>query len=181
MIELLIVIAVIGVLAVAVLSAINPIEQINKGRDTQGRSDAAELINAVDRYYASIGWYPWQTQPEEDNSQAWEEVSAVTDGTMTMLEKLVDTNEIKESYKNRVEAMAGTARELYAFLADLSGATMYSCFKPQSKAFQTEGQTACNGTPADDSPLTLEAGTTCPNDDTCRIGNQPTDCYICLP
>src|SRR5690606_2962307 len=59
MIELLVVIAVIGVLAVAVLSSINPIEQINKGRDTRTRSDAAQLINAIDRYFAVHELYPW--------------------------------------------------------------------------------------------------------------------------
>lgn len=63
MIELLVVIAVIGVLAVAVLSSINPIEQINKGRDTRSRSDAAQLISAVDRYFAIHEKYPWN----EDN------------------------------------------------------------------------------------------------------------------
>lgn len=59
MIELLVVIAVIGVLSVAVLSSINPIEQINKGRDTRSRSDAAQLISAVDRYFAIHEAYPW--------------------------------------------------------------------------------------------------------------------------
>ncbi|NIT03538.1 prepilin-type N-terminal cleavage/methylation domain-containing protein, partial [Candidatus Saccharibacteria bacterium] len=49
MIELLIVIAVIGILAIAVLAAINPIEQINRGRDTGSRSDAEQLIGAIDR------------------------------------------------------------------------------------------------------------------------------------
>src|SRR5688572_21601084 len=59
MIELLVVIAVIGVLSVAVLSSINPIEQINKGRDTRSRSDAAQLINAIDRYFSIHEVYPW--------------------------------------------------------------------------------------------------------------------------
>jgi prepilin-type N-terminal cleavage/methylation domain-containing protein len=59
MIELLVVISVIGVLAVAVLSSINPIEQINKGRDTRTRSDAAQTINAVDRFFATQEKYPW--------------------------------------------------------------------------------------------------------------------------
>src|SRR3989344_2411586 len=59
MIELLVVIAVIGVLAVAVLSSINPVEQINKGRDTRVRSNAAQMLNAVDRYYAIQEIYPW--------------------------------------------------------------------------------------------------------------------------
>lgn len=59
MIELLVVISVIGVLAVAVLSSINPIEQINKGRDTRTRSDSAQLINGVDRFFATQETYPW--------------------------------------------------------------------------------------------------------------------------
>lgn len=59
MIELLVVIAVLGVLAAAVLSAINPIEQINKGRDTGHRSDAEQLLSAVDRYFALHELYPW--------------------------------------------------------------------------------------------------------------------------
>ena len=65
MIELLVVIAVIGVLAVAVLSSINPIEQINKGRDTRSRSDAAQLISAVDRYFAIHEKYPWNEEDVE--------------------------------------------------------------------------------------------------------------------
>lgn len=59
MIELLVVIAVIGVLAVAVLSSINPIEQVNKGRDTRTRSDAAQLLNAIDRFFAIHEKFPW--------------------------------------------------------------------------------------------------------------------------
>ena len=58
MIELLVVIAVLGILAAAVLSAINPIEQINKGRDTGHRSDAEQLLSAVDRYFALHELYP---------------------------------------------------------------------------------------------------------------------------
>ncbi|KUK79563.1 MAG: hypothetical protein XD95_0296 [Microgenomates bacterium 39_7] len=60
MIELLIVITILGILAVAVLSAINPIEQINRGRDTGSQSDAEQLLSAIDRYNAFQGYYPWQ-------------------------------------------------------------------------------------------------------------------------
>ncbi|MBD3250196.1 MAG: prepilin-type N-terminal cleavage/methylation domain-containing protein [Candidatus Pacebacteria bacterium] len=60
MIELLIVISILGILAVAVLSAINPIEQINRGRDTGSQSDAEQLLSAIDRYNAFQGYYPWQ-------------------------------------------------------------------------------------------------------------------------
>ena len=46
-------------LQLAVLSAINPVEQINKGRDTGLRSDAAEMVNAIERYFAVHEFWPW--------------------------------------------------------------------------------------------------------------------------
>lgn len=64
LVELLIVIALIAILSVAVLSTINPIEQSNKARDARVQNDAAELLGALERYYASTsssgdGTYPW--------------------------------------------------------------------------------------------------------------------------
>ena len=64
LVELLIVIALIAILSVAVLSTINPIEQSNKARDARVQNDAAELMGALERYYASTsssgdGTYPW--------------------------------------------------------------------------------------------------------------------------
>ena len=59
LIELLVVITLIGVLAVAVLSALNPIEQINKARDAGKRADSSQLLTAIDRYFASNEKFPW--------------------------------------------------------------------------------------------------------------------------
>ena len=59
LIELLIVIALIGILAVALLSAINPLEQLRKGRDSARKADASELLNAIERFNASYQCYPW--------------------------------------------------------------------------------------------------------------------------
>jgi len=59
LVELLIVIALIAILSVAVLSTINPIEQSNKARDSRVQNDAAEVLNAMERYYASNQKYPW--------------------------------------------------------------------------------------------------------------------------
>ena len=58
--ELLIVIALIAILSVAVLATINPIEQSNKARDSRVQNDAAEVMNAMERYYASVQKYPWE-------------------------------------------------------------------------------------------------------------------------
>lgn len=59
LIELLVVISLIGVLAVAVLSALNPIEQLNKGRDAGRRADAAQILKSIDQYFASTEEFPW--------------------------------------------------------------------------------------------------------------------------
>jgi prepilin-type N-terminal cleavage/methylation domain-containing protein len=59
LVELLIVIALIAILSVAVLATINPIEQANKARDAGVQNDAAEVLNALERYYASQNAYPW--------------------------------------------------------------------------------------------------------------------------
>ena len=70
MIELLIVIAILGILAVAVLSAINPLEQIRRGRDTGSRSDAEQLLNAVERYYSSRGYFRFNICNSQNQTQA---------------------------------------------------------------------------------------------------------------
>ena len=59
LIELLIVISILGILAVAVLSAINPVEQLKKSRDARRKSDVAELLNAHERYFTTFGCYVW--------------------------------------------------------------------------------------------------------------------------
>jgi len=59
LVELLIVISLIAILSVAVLATINPIEQANKARDASTQNDAAEVLNAYERYYANKQSYPW--------------------------------------------------------------------------------------------------------------------------
>lgn len=152
MIELLVVIAVIGVLAVAVLSSINPIEQINKGRDTRTRSDAAQLINAVDRFFAIHEVYPWNLDSEDGTSYTASdpEYTALFEHAPTdswgWVERLVTTAEVKEGFTNRLE----NDDTYYIQKAAGSNETMYVCFEPTSQAFKLEAETNCtNGTTPD--------------------------------
>lgn len=199
MIELLVVIAVIGVLAVAVLSSINPIEQINKGRDTRTRSDAAQLINAVDRYYAIHEEYPWNVDNDGANTSgdgytagaAYDEPNnafdfigdgsiLITDHSMTATETdwdwvdvLVLTAEVKEGYTNRLK----DDNNLFLGKSDGYNETMYVCFMPTSKAFQQEAADNCD----DGTTLLQIAGT-----DVCDLDGSGTyeltdDNLICLP
>jgi len=176
LIELLIVIAVLGILAVAVLSAINPIEQIDRSRDTGSRSDAEQLLGATDRYYATAGYYPWKTSPLlpiPTDDTVWGAVEGVvwTDGTTAVLTKLSTggTSELKTSFTNRI---TGTGyNPLYKYHGAVAGDSTYVCFLPKSNAFQTEAGTRCGSALPSDFPA-----------EACVAGCAAAKtCYSCLP
>ena len=175
MIELLIVIAVLGVLAVAVLSAINPIEQINRGKDTGSRSDAEQLLSAIDRYYTTQGVYPWQADSAASDILGWTPAVDVQDATpVTMMSKLASTTgaaEIKQSFVTRISN--ANYNSLYMYFRGNNGDSTYVCFKPDSGAFALEAATRCNGVGGAGLPTDLQpvAATVC------ATGEE----YICLP
>lgn len=155
MIELLIVIAVLGILAVAVLAAINPIEQINRGKDTGSRSDAEQLISAIDRFYASKGFYPWVTSASSttealtwtlvDSSGAWQDDAATPVDVLTKLAGGVGgTGELKSSFVDRI--VATQYNFLYVYNQGTPGDSTYVCFPGKSQSFQKEAEERCLGT-----------------------------------
>jgi len=194
MIELLIVIAVLGVLAIAVLATINPIEQINRGRDTGSRSDSEQLLSAIDRYNAtaSRGLWPWQTESDAPASLNWVEVVLAGDFDdelgCDVMDKLAQgtldadcdpdksADEIKSAFVNRLNAP--NYNNLYINYDDSeSGNSVYICFAPQSKAFTKEAQERCDDAANLPPDWPAEA---C--DGTCEdieSGNSPV--CICLP
>ncbi|MCX6726094.1 MAG: type II secretion system protein [Candidatus Shapirobacteria bacterium] len=179
MIELLIVIAVLGILAVAVLATINPIEQINRGRDTGSRSDAEQLLSAIDRYNATQGIWPWQAIKSDDDAVVWQLVSALNDAdNCPLLDKLAQgggactsgADEVKAAFTARLRGT--TYNSLWMEYGGEAGNSVYICFQPQSGSFRTEAQRRCNeGVPVD-----FPTGADCA---TCI--STPTACYICLP
>lgn len=204
MIELLIVIAILGILAVAVLSAINPIEQINRGRDTGSRSDAEQLISAMDRFNAFQAYYPWVSDPADDHTlddgaggpllvdDAWVVTGTyATNGDCSVLDRLAEgdtaatdactgTQELKTSFTQRI---TGTAyNDLYVYNRGQQGDSTYVCFVPQSGAFLQEAETRCGddagaGLPSD---LVDIAGSVC-GGHSGGATPDPDNVMICLP
>lgn len=202
MIELLIVIAILGILATAVLSAINPVEQINRGRDTGTRSDAEQLLSAMDRFNAFRGYYPWTTSPNDDFdvvddtatpsiplliNMSWmadgENVvvpgspdcpvlTKLSDGNTTVADPCAAADELKTSFMQRI--VGPTYNYLYAYNQGEPGNSMYICFKPKSGAFKTEALDRCTNGYPNDVPAAMVA-ILC---DTVGSGADP---YICLP
>lgn len=211
MIELLVVIAVIGVLSVAVLSSINPIEQINKGRDTRSRSDAAQLISAVDRYFAIHEEYPWnsvsagqdgtfsdgwtwdpETNPIGDltdyrNAFEFYEPDAADNSEWAWMTPIVNTAEIKESFGNRLANIEDNT-DFYVYKPSGPNRTMYTCFEPSSFSFDLEASQRCNPDHSNyDSQLAeTDVPKACDDHDNdsvaCYADTNDTDkCWVCLP
>ena len=61
LVELLIVIAIIGILAVGILIALDPVEQTRKATDANTLETAGEVKNATERHFVSRTCWPWQT------------------------------------------------------------------------------------------------------------------------
>ncbi len=58
LIELLIVIGVIGILASVLLFYINPVVQFQKARDTNRKTDLAQIQATLEFYRSDLGYYP---------------------------------------------------------------------------------------------------------------------------
>jgi prepilin-type N-terminal cleavage/methylation domain-containing protein len=191
MIELLVVISIIGILAVAVLSALNPIEQINKGRDTRLRSDAGELLSANERYFSIHEVYPWnetRTGAESTPNKPFAPASAVfssafsfngiidpknAGGTWNWTYQLADTSEVKPAYVQRII----NDSQLVVLRTAGTNSSIYVCYTPQSYAFQLEAAKGCqNG-----STQTSINGFTLCNTVNGSIPVAPAVNYICLP
>jgi len=163
LVELLIVIALIAILSVAVLATINPIEQSNKAKDATVQNDAAEVMNAYERYYANAQAYPWMkygaTKPSvetamllrsdtlgfgicnagavssEPNVQA--SACSVTDSATAGF--LINTDELKSAFvgKDEFKTVVDNAHPenaLWLYKQAGSGGSVYVCYIPKAKS-----------------------------------------------
>ncbi len=167
LVELLIVITLIAILSVAVLATLNPIEQTNKARDANFKNDAAEVLSAYERYFASQNAYPWNTTvlsggvtiPQgnkgvmEGNTSTFGVIgqSFGADGVGSTDSPLFQTSEIKQSFLSKVP-FKQTVKPIDMFYAYTNGEdTNYVCFFPKAKANRTGeigGKLKClNATP----------------------------------
>lgn len=74
LIELIVVLGLIGILATAVLAALNPIAQIQKANDAHRKADLETIQHALELYYQDAGRYPTSSPSFQ-----------IVDGATTML------------------------------------------------------------------------------------------------
>lgn len=145
LIELLIVIALLGALAVGLLAALDPFEQLKKGTDTGVRNTVSEFQGAVIRYYAIKNLMPWCSNPTTCNLDGFNENGANTLGnlTTTVIPNVVNTGELKADFATL--AGTGTLNKIIVF-GNNNSATVQVCFKPTAKSFVSDPNTKFNPT-----------------------------------
>lgn len=151
LIELIIGITILSLLAVALLAALDPIEQISKARDTAKRNLAVELHGAYVRYNANKDVYPDKlaavmASPDKylDNNGSPPETTDITSD----IKQLISAGELKPNFLQAAGSNLNTLR-VVAVKDPTSGDPYLSiCFKPQSKLeLQKQGLfTIANGT-----------------------------------
>lgn len=136
LIELLIVIALLGALAVGLLAALDPFEQLKKGTDTGTRNTVSEVHGAVIRYFAIKNNMPWcptgigcPADPSATDLQ--------TAPMITALDNVIDTGELKADFR------ALATKELTKIFVTGSQieSTVSVCFRPVSKSFRSDPNT----------------------------------------
>jgi len=149
LVELLIVIALIAILSVAVLATINPIEQTNKARDASVKNDAAEVLSAYERYFASQYFYPW-------NSTTLGVGSTVSQGTVVAIGgtdplfgvlgsggigttngELIKTSELKAPFASKAYFKASVPEIDRLYTYHNGSDSNYVCFVPKANANRT--------------------------------------------
>lgn len=143
LIELLVVIGILGILASSLIATIDPFEQLKKGQDANVKNTAVEFVNANIRYYTTHNALPWV-----NDSACTAQLNGINPtatnltGMTSCLSALVTDGELKSGFTT----VTNTLKEIV-----VSGTSndVISCFKPQSKAQQKDGNTIydSSGTP----------------------------------
>lgn len=156
---LLSIIPVLGIVSVITLSAINPIEQVNRSKDAGTKADAMQVLTASEMFKADNGYYPWNSS-NSSNGYTTENVSAES-----WMNLLVSTSIIQQDLITRL-----SENNLKLMLIQVKGTDgdVHICFRPFSATVLKEAQQACtsNGTFTNQQFQIL-----------CRTGNE----YVCLP
>lgn len=143
LIELLIVIALLGALAVGLLAALDPFEQLKKGTDTGVRNTVSEYQGSIIRYYSLKNQMPWCT-----NSDCTATVLGWVDDSDTMTldsapmelvtDAIIDTGELKSDFESL--ATDATLSKITVF-GNNTDSTVTVCYKPASKSFTNDPNT----------------------------------------
>ncbi len=132
LIELLIVIALLGALAVALLAALDPLEQIKKGTDTGVRNTVSEIHSSIVRYTSLQGG-----QLPFTGTLPFQAVGTNTAGVAHIaLQKVIDQGELKSDF---MQLSGKQLESVFMTGINESGVVVINvCYAPTAKSFKTD-------------------------------------------
>jgi len=142
LVELLIVIALLGALAIGLIGALDPLEQIKKGTDTGTRDTTTQMHEAILRYYAVKGYMPWCTAPATCNpfpgtSPNFTAANLSTAPMVAAVTAMVTAGELKSTFASM---KSGDLTKVYVF-GDATTSDVTVCYHPTSKSFKADDNT----------------------------------------
>jgi prepilin-type N-terminal cleavage/methylation domain-containing protein len=161
LIELLVVLGILGILAAALLAAINPIEQLRKGQDTSLKNIATEFVDSNTSYFSVQNAFPWPTC-----------YAGAMDGGVAMsslgncLQALVTSGELKQSFTNTPNSTLQQIIVTYPDPLNANNNGVVACFQPQSNSQQLD-------------PNTKYTQTGASGGNGCKSQGGNTSCYWC--
>ncbi len=142
LIELLVVLGILGILAAALLAAINPVEQLRKGQDTSLKNIATEFVGANTSYYSTINALPWFSVANGGANcySGGNTLNAVPLNSLAnCITTLVSNGELKASFSQT----ANLSKVIITNPDPQSGnaTDTVACFEPQSNSQQLDPNT----------------------------------------
>lgn len=106
LVELIVVIAIIGVLVVGLIILLNPLAQTRKGRDSVRKTDLRSLKNILEQYYNDAGTYPTTSCWSGQTGSCWTTGAGSFLGTNAT--NLVSTLPQDPTFKDNGDACGGS-------------------------------------------------------------------------
>ncbi len=164
LVELLIVIALLGALAIGLIGALDPFEQLKKGTDTGTRDLVNQVQTAVLRYYATTNKMPWT-----DQSTAFSATLLDAANMNTAISSMAAAGEMKSNfsviYKNQLDKVWVT----YVPSSPTTSVEVRVCYQPASKSFQVDPATKYLNDHTGIENTTKTGATACKSSDTTGV------------
>jgi len=160
LIELLVVLGILGILAAALLAAINPVEQLKKAQDTSLKNLSAQFVSANVRYYSTHNALPWFSVANGGANcySGGSTLSAVTMSSLTgCIQTLVSEGELKQSFLNSTNLNQAIVTNPNPQTGSSQDTVV--CFQPQSSSQQLDANTKYTQNGATGSSCKSQGGT----------------------
>ena len=166
LIELLVVLGILGILAAALLAAINPVEQLKKAQDTSIKDLASNFVDASVEYYSTHNALPWFSAAN-GGTNCYAGGNTLSGIAVSSLANCV-TNFVSEG--DLKASFTGSSNQSQIYVTNPNPQTgnasdVIVCFQPQSQSQQLDATTKYTQTGG--------AGASCKS----QGGN--TACYWC--